>query len=304
LPGEFPEQFQAMIHWQHERELLPGRVYELAVGNHRVRTSITRIKFRLADDDVSQIATATLQKNQRGVCNLVILQRIIIAADDTDGKLGRFQLLDPESGQNLATGVIQHGLRRASNLHWQTLTIDKTARAAVLGQVPRVIWLTGLSGSGKSTIANRLEKNLMAAGKHSYLLDGDNIRHGLNRDLGFTDADRVENIRRIAEVAKLMTEAGLIVVTSFISPFRAERIMARSLFETDEFIEVFVDTPLAECELRDPKGLYQKARRGEIRNFTGFDSPYEPPLNPELRIDTAVSTADQAADTIMKTFLL
>lgn len=301
---ELPDQFQAVLDWLGDQELLPGRVYQLACGTHRVRATVTRIKFRLADDQVSHVAATTLLQGQRGVCNLALARSLPIATDDPAMAGGEFRLEDPDTGALLATGTVQHGLRRASNLHWQTLTINKQSRADALGQKPCVVWLTGLSGSGKSTIANLLEQKLLAAGKHSYLLDGDNIRHGLNRDLGFTDADRVENIRRVAETARLMADAGLIVITSFISPFRAERIMARALFEPGEFVEVFVDASLAECERRDPKGLYRKARRGEIKNFTGFDSPYEPPASPELRIETASCTADQAADLILRSILL
>ena len=301
--GELSDQFQALLEWQAEAELLPGRNYDLQIAGHRVKATITRIKFRLGEDGKTQIAATTLRRGETGVCNLSLARTLAINTTDADPQHGQFRLLAPGTDRLLAAGRIEHGLRRAANVHWQILDVSKSSRARALDQAPCVLWLTGLSGSGKSTIANLVEKKLLAAGKHSYLLDGDNIRHGLNRDLGFTDADRVENIRRVAETAKLMVDAGLIVITSFISPFRAERVMARSLFELGEFVEIFVDTPLSECARRDPKGLYKKVERGEIKNFTGFDSPYESPEQPELHIDTMNCSAEAAADQVLSFIL-
>lgn len=294
---EYADQFEAALHWRAEAELLPGRSYELeAVGGHSHAT-ISRLKYRNEND--LQIAAKTLASGQQGVANLALTTPIIYDAASVCAATAEFTLRDRESGQTVATGNIRHGLRRASNVHWQALDVDQQSRAAIKQQTPRVVWLTGLSGSGKSTIANMVEKKLLARGRHSYLLDGDNVRHGLNKDLGFTDADRVENIRRVAETAKLMLDAGLIVITSFISPFRAERDMARTLFSNGEFVEVFVEASLDVCEQRDPKGLYRKARNGEIKNFTGLDSPYEPPAEPDLVLDTVELSVEQAADTII-----
>jgi bifunctional enzyme CysN/CysC len=294
---EYADQFEARLEWLSEHELLPGRSYELRSPGGNSEATVSRLKYRLQDEQ--QIAAKTLEENEMGVANLALTRPIIYDPFNNYEATGSFDLLDKKSGQVLARGQIRHGLRRASNVHWQALDVDKQSRAAIKQQTPRIVWLTGLSGSGKSTIANLLEKKLIARGRHSYLLDGDNVRHGLNKDLGFTDADRVENIRRVGETAKLMLDAGLIVITSFISPFRAERDMARSLFDEQEFVEVFVDTPLEVCEQRDPKGLYKKARQGDIKNFTGIDSPYEPPGNPEMTLDTVELTVEQAADAII-----
>ncbi len=295
--AEYTDQFEASIDWLANEELLPGRSYRLQTITGSVDAVVSRLKYRLQNKQ--QIAANTLQCNERGVGNIALTTPIVFDPVLTCGKLGRFQLLDKTSGECLAEGEIRHGLRRASNIHWQALDVDKESRAAIKNQTPRIIWMTGLSGSGKSTIANLLEKKLLAQSRHSYLLDGDNVRHGLNKDLGFTAADRVENIRRVAETAKLMLDAGLIVITSFISPFRAERDMARTLFAQGEFVEVFIDTSLDVCEQRDPKGLYSKARSGELRNFTGIDSPYEPPENPELVLDTVALSVEEAADRII-----
>lgn len=295
---EYADQFEATLQWQSPAELLPGRSYALEAPGGHSQATISRLKYRVQDE--LQIAAKTLANGQQGVANLALTTPIIYDAASVCPATAQFTLRDRDSGQTVATGSIRHGLRRASNVHWQALDVDQQSRAAIKQQVPQVIWLTGLSGSGKSTIANMVEKKLLARGRHSYLLDGDNVRHGLNKDLGFTDADRVENIRRVAETAKLMLDAGLIVITSFISPFRAERDMARTLFSSSEFVEVFIEASLDVCEQRDPKGLYRKARQGEIKNFTGLDSPYEPPEKPELVLDTVQLSVEQAADAIIE----
>ena len=297
--AEYADQFEAEIQWLDTEELLPGRTYRLQTITGTTDAVVSRLKYRVEDGDEQQIATNTLKFKERGVGNIALTSPIIFDPVLTCGNLGRFQLLNKTNNEVIAEGEIRHGLRRASNIHWQALDVDKESRAAIKNQVPKIIWMTGLSGSGKSTIANLLEKKLLAQSLHSYLLDGDNVRHGLNRDLGFTAADRVENIRRVAETAKLMLDAGLIVITSFISPFRAEREMARNLFAAGEFIEIFVDTSLDVCEQRDPKGLYSKARAGDIRNFTGIDSPYETPENPEMVLDTVSLTVEEAVDKII-----
>ena len=248
---------------------------------------------------LEHVAAKKLDLNEIGVCGIELSQPVVFEPFSENHDLGGFILVDRITNATVGAGLLHFALRRSQNVHWQALDINKAARAGLKGQKPCVIWFTGLSGGGKSTIANLVEKRLYALGRHTYLLDGDNVRHGLNRDLGFTDADRVENIRRVAEVSRLMVDAGLIVLISFISPFRAERRMARELLETDEFLEVFVDTPLAIAEQRDPKGLYKKARRGELKNFTGVDSPYEVPEHPDVRIDTTLLTPEQAADLIL-----
>jgi bifunctional enzyme CysN/CysC len=296
---ELADQFEAKLHWLNAAEMLPGRSYILKTANSTITATVTRLKYKVETKNNLRIASSTLRANETGVCNISLSLPIAFDSFESGGTKGSFTLLDISSGTQVADGKIHHGLRRASNVHWQAMAVDKQARSALKQQRPCVLWLTGLSAAGKSTIANLVEKKLIADSKHSYLLDGDNVRHGLNRDLGFTDADRVENIRRIAETAKLMVDAGLIVITSFISPFRSERDTARGLFEPAEFIEVFIDTSLEACEERDPKGLYKKARLGEIKNFTGFDSPYEEPENPELHIDTSSKSAEQAADEII-----
>ena len=296
---EFSDQFEARIHCSGQQSLLPGRMYFLEAIGGRSEVTISKLKYRLEDDSKNQYAANTLGPGETAVCNIALTRPIIYDPFSTCPATGSFRMLDKSGGELIAEGEIRHGLRRASNVHWQALDVDKQSRASIKQQIPKILWLTGLSGSGKSTIANLIEKKLIAARRHSYLLDGDNVRHGLNKDLGFTDADRVENIRRVAETAKLMLDAGLIVITSFISPFRAEREMARSLFEDGEFIEIFIDTSLEICEQRDPKGLYRKARAGEIKNFTGLDSPYEAPENPDLQLDTTLITVEQAADEIL-----
>ena len=285
-PPEVSDQFAAHLLWMGDQPLLPGRPYLLKLGTRTVGASVTEIKHKVDVNTQDELAAKHLELNEVGVCNLHLDQPVAFAPYADNRALGGFILIDRQTNATVAAGTLDFALRRAANIHWQHLDVDKAARAAAKHQAPRCLWFTGLSGAGKSTIANLVEKKLLALGRHTYLLDGDNVRHGLNKDLGFTPEDRVENIRRVAEVAKLMTDAGLIVLVSFISPFRAERELARALFEPGEFLEVYVDTPLAEAERRDVKGLYAKARRGELRNFTGIDSPYEPPQAPELHLRT------------------
>jgi bifunctional enzyme CysN/CysC len=265
-----------------------------------VNATVTDIHHQVNVNTLDQMAARRLELNAIGVCKLSLDRAVPFDAYADNRDTGGFILIDRMTHRTAGAGMLHFALRRAHNIHRQALDVDKAARAAIKGQKPCVVWLTGLSGSGKSTIANLVEGQLLAQGRHSYLLDGDNVRHGLNRDLGFTPEDRVENIRRIAEVARLMVDAGLIVLTAFISPYRAEREMARALLGEGEFIEVFVDTPLALAEQRDPKGLYAKARRGELKNFTGIDAPYEPPPHPELHIDTTTCTAEQAAQRVIE----
>jgi bifunctional enzyme CysN/CysC len=294
-PLEVADQFEATIVWMEEQEMLPGRSYWLKLGTQTAAAQLGSPKYEINVDTQEHVAARTLALNGIGVCTLSTDRPIPFAPYEENRTLGGFILIDRETNATAGAGLIQFALRRSHNIHWQALDVTKEKRAALKQQRPRVLWFTGLSGAGKSTIANLVEKRLATLGRHTFLLDGDNVRHGLNRDLGFTDADRVENIRRIGEVAKLMTEAGLIVITAFISPFRAERRMARDMFAAGEFIEVHVDAPLAIAEGRDPKGLYAKARAGELANFTGIDSPYEPPEAPEIRIDTTLMSAEDAA---------
>ncbi len=297
-PAEVAHQFEATVVWMSPSPLLRGRSYHLDINGGRVTATIAPIKHRINVDTLERVAAAKLHETEIGVCNVELDRPIPFDPSRESAATGSFVLVDPVSSETVGAGVLHFALRRAQNVHWQALDVNKTARSSLMGQKPCLLWFTGLSGAGKSTIANLVDKKLHSLGRHSYLLDGDNVRHGLNKDLGFTDADRVENIRRIAEVAKLMVDAGLIVGTAFISPFRAERQMARALLP-DEFIEIFVDTPLTIAEQRDPKGLYKKARRGELKNFTGIDSPYEPPENPEIRIDTTTTTPEGAAELIV-----
>ncbi|MFZ9348686.1 MAG: sulfate adenylyltransferase subunit CysN [Arenimonas sp.] len=299
-PCETTDQFAAHVIWMDEAELIPGRGYWLKIGARTVNATVTEIKHKIDINSQEPLAAKTLHLNEIGVCNLKLDQAIAFEPYALDKTLGGFILIDRQSNATVAAGTIDFALRRAGNIHWQAMDVNKAARAGLKSQSPRCIWFTGLSGSGKSTIANQLEQRLLAAHHHTYALDGDNIRHGLNRELGFTEADRVENIRRVAEVARLMVDAGLIVLVSFISPFRSERDMARALFSDDEFIEVFVDTPIEVCEQRDVKGLYAKARAGQLPNFTGISSPYEAPLNPELHLRTAEAPVEDLVDAILK----
>ncbi|OYU69863.1 MAG: adenylyl-sulfate kinase [Alphaproteobacteria bacterium PA2] len=297
-PPEVADQFEATLVWMDDEALLPGRSYLLKQGTRTVGAAISEPKHKINVNTLEKLAAKRLELNEIGVCNVTLDGAIAFDPYVDSRDLGGFILVDRLTNRTVAAGMLHFALRRSQNVHWQAVDVDKAARGALKGQRGRVVWLTGLSGSGKSTIANLVEKKLHAEGRHTYLLDGDNVRHGLNRDLGFTDADRVENIRRVAEVAKLMVDAGLIVLVSFISPFRAERDMARGLMARDDFVEVYVDTPLAVAESRDVKGLYKKARAGELKNFTGIDSPYEPPENPEIRIDTTTESAPEAAERI------
>lgn len=294
------DRYRVTIVWGADQPLLPGRAYTLATGELARPATITPLRFRLDLESGEHVAATTLGRDEVGICDIELAEPIAWP-QGSRGRPGSFTLLDPLGGAQVGVGLVEHALRRSVNVRWQPLTIDRGKRAERLGQRPAVVWLTGISGAGKSTIANLVEAELHRRRNHTYLLDGDNIRHGLNSDLGFTAADRVENIRRVAEVARLMADAGLIVIVSFISPFRAERMMARSLLEPGDFVEVWVDTPLEIAEARDPKGLYRKARRGELVNFTGVDSPYEPPENAELRIDTTTVSPEEAAQEIVGT---
>jgi bifunctional enzyme CysN/CysC len=296
---EFADQFEAKIVWLHEDALLPGRSYLLKAGSAVTPAQISALKHKVNVNTLQFEPGKTLEMNEVGVCNIALDRAIAFDAYVDNRHTGNFILIDRFTNATVGAGMIDFALRRATNIHWQAVEVDKQARAEIKKQQPRVLWFTGLSGAGKSTLANLVEQKLHSLGKHTYLLDGDNVRHGLNRDLGFTDADRVENIRRIAETSKLFVDAGIIVLTAFISPFRSERAMAREILEPGEFIEIFVDTPLAVCEQRDPKGLYKKARSGELKNFTGIDSAYESPENPEIVINGAERSAEELAEKIV-----
>ena len=297
------DQFEAKLVWMHEDALLPGRSYLLKAGPSLIPAQVSTLKHRIDVNTLAEQPAKTLGLNEIGVCNISLSKPLSFDPYDENRGTGRFILIDRLNNATVGAGMIDFALRRATNIHWQALDIDKRSRAGIKNQKPMILWFTGLSGAGKSTIANLVEKKLLSLGKHTYLLDGDNVRHGLNRDLGFTDADRVENIRRVAETAKLFVDAGMIVLVSFISPFRSERSLARELVEEEEFWEVYVNTPLEVCEQRDPKGLYQKARAGQLANFTGVDSDYEPPENPELTFDAGAMKAEDIAEQIVKEIL-
>jgi len=298
-PVEVADQFESTLVWMDEDELLPGRAYWMKIGTQTVSATVAHPKYQVNVNTMEHLAAKTLDLNAIGIANVTTDRDIPFEAYAENRDLGGFILIDKVTNRTVAAGMINFALRRAQNIHWQAVDISREDHSAMKNQKPAVLWMTGLSGSGKSTIANIVEKKLVRMNRHTFLLDGDNVRHGLNKDLGFTDADRVENIRRVGEVAKLMTDAGLIVITAFISPFREERDMVRGMMQPGEFVEVFVDTPLEEAERRDVKGLYAKARSGALKNFTGIDSPYEAPQNPEIRIDTTAMTPDEAADLII-----
>ncbi|MCK8455370.1 sulfate adenylyltransferase subunit CysN [Sphingomonas faeni] len=298
-PPEAADQFEATVVWMADEEMLPGRPYWLKLATQTVTATVQQPKYQINVNTMERLAAKTLELNAIGVANLSTDRPLVFEPYADNRQLGGFILVDKMTNATVAAGMLHFSLRRAQNVHWQATDIGREAHAALKNQKAAVLWFTGLSGAGKSTIANLVEMKLARMNRHTFLLDGDNVRHGLNRDLGFTDADRVENIRRVGEVAKLMTDAGLIVITAFISPFRAEREMVRQMMAPGEFIEVHIDTPLADAERRDVKGLYAKARAGKLANFTGIDSPYEPPANPEIRIDTTGMTPDEAADAIV-----
>ncbi len=298
-PLEVADQFESTIVWMDEVDMVPGRAYWLKIGTQTVSATVHEPKYEVNVNTQEHLASKTLDLNAIGVANITTDREIPFAPYSESRDLGGFILIDKISNKTVAAGMIHFALRRAQNIHWQAMDISREHHAMIKNQKPAVLWLTGLSGSGKSTIANAVERKLARMNRHTFMLDGDNVRHGLNKDLGFTEADRVENIRRVGEVAKLMADAGLIVITAFISPFRSERDMVRGMMQPGEFMEVFIDTPLSVAEERDVKGLYAKARAGQLKNFTGIDSPYESPISPELWIDTTKLTPDEAADLII-----
>jgi bifunctional enzyme CysN/CysC len=298
-PPQVADQFESTIVWMADEEMLPGRPYWLKIGTQTVTATVQQPKYQVNVNTMEHLAAKTLELNAIGVANLSTDKQIVFEPYEVNRTLGGFILVDKITNATVAAGMLHFSLRRAQNVHWQATDVSREHHAGLKNQKPAVLWFTGLSGAGKSTIANLVEKKLARMNRHTFLLDGDNVRHGLNKDLGFTDADRVENIRRVGEVAKLMTDAGLIVITAFISPFRAERDMVRSMMKPGEFVEVHIDTPLADAEARDVKGLYKKARSGELKNFTGIDSPYEAPADPEIHIDTTNLSAEEAADAII-----
>ncbi|MBU0824781.1 MAG: sulfate adenylyltransferase subunit CysN [Alphaproteobacteria bacterium] len=302
-PPEAADQFEATLVWMADEAMIAGRAYWLKLATQTVSATIQQPKYEINVNTLDHLAAKTLELNGIGVVELSTDKPIVFEGYADNRTLGGFILIDKLTNATVAAGMLHFSLRRAQNVHWQASDISRDMRANLKNQRPALLWFTGLSGSGKSTIANLVEKKLHRMNRHSFLLDGDNVRHGLNRDLGFTEADRIENIRRVGEVAKLMTDAGLIVITAFISPFRVERDMVRSMLPEGEFIEVFIDTPLAEAERRDVKGLYKKARAGQLKNFTGIDSPYEAPETPEIRIDTTAMSPEEAADLIVDRLL-
>jgi bifunctional enzyme CysN/CysC len=298
-PPQSADQFEATIVWMSDEALIPGRGYWLKLAAQTVTATVAEPKYEVDVNSLEQLAAKTLGLNAIGVAEVTTEKPITFEKYEDSRQLGGFVLIDKLTNATVGAGMINFSLRRAQNVHWQALEISREAHASLKNQRPAVLWFTGLSGSGKSTIANFVEKKLHRMNRHTFLLDGDNVRHGLNKDLGFTEADRIENIRRVGEVAKLMADAGLVVITAFISPFRAEREMVRAMLPEGEFVEVFIDTPLEVAEARDVKGLYKKAREGQLKNFTGIDSPYEAPESAEIRIDTTAMTPKQAADFIV-----
>jgi bifunctional enzyme CysN/CysC len=298
-PLQVADQFEATLVWLSDEPMLVGRSYWLKIGAETVSAVIQTPKYQINVNTLEHLAAKTLELNAIGVAVVSVSKPIAFEAYEQNRALGGFILIDKQSNATLAAGMLRFALRRSQNVHWQVIDVTREKRMALKHQKPAVLWFTGLSGAGKSTIANLVDKTLYRMNRHTFLLDGDNVRHGLNRDLGFTEADRIENIRRVGEVARLMTDAGLIVITAFISPFRAERQMVREMMAPGEFIEIFVDTPLKEAEARDVKGLYRKARAGQLRNFTGIDSPYEAPSAPEIRIDTTGTSPERAAELVI-----
>jgi bifunctional enzyme CysN/CysC len=303
IPPEVCDRFETTLVWMSDEPMVAGRAYWMKIGTQLVSATIQAPKYQINVNTLEQLATKTLDLNAIGVAEIAVDRPIVFEPYAQNCMLGGFILIDKISNATVAAGMLSFSLRRAQNVHWQALDVSREAHANLKNQKPAVLWFTGLSGSGKSTIANLVEKKLHRMNRHTFLLDGDNVRHGLNKDLGFTEADRIENIRRVAEVAKLMADAGLIVITAFISPFRAERDMVRAMLKEGEFIEVFIDTPLADAEARDVKGLYKKARAGQLKNFTGIDSPYEAPTDPQVRIDTTSMSPDEAADLIVEALI-
>ncbi|HLY55974.1 MAG TPA: sulfate adenylyltransferase subunit CysN [Stellaceae bacterium] len=299
-PPQVADQFEATVVWMADEALLPGRPYLMKLATQTVSVTLQHPKYQVNVNTMEHLAAKTLELNAIGVLNLATDRPVVFEAYEQNRTLGGFILIDKLTNATVAAGTLHFSLRRSQNVHWQALDVKRERHADLKNQKPAVLWFTGLSGAGKSTIANLVEQKLVRMNRHTFLLDGDNVRHGLNKDLGFTEADRIENIRRVGEVARLMTDAGLIVITAFISPFRAERQMVREMMAPGEFVEIFIDTPLAEAERRDVKGLYKKARAGKLKNFTGIDSPYEPPERPDIHIDTTGMTADEAAEMIVR----